>query len=182
MVFVFCFWFFRIGLTGTPLQNRLLEFWCVLDWANPGSLGNSKRFDAEFGKAIRRGQRFDSTKRELAQGRKSKRTRNAFVFVRHETIGFMVRLLCWQLSIAHYQKTGSQSRTQRHLGSFGGTRQVQMQSKNAATLQLWLFVQPATQQLYCRGIFACPHSKSAPPNDPKCHCGIDSDPAPRSFW
>ena len=64
----------RYGLTGTPLQNRLQEFWCVLDWANPGSLGSSKRFDADFGKPIRRGQRFDVTKRELALGRKSKLT------------------------------------------------------------------------------------------------------------
>ncbi|KAL9951050.1 hypothetical protein ACROYT_G043643 [Oculina patagonica] len=42
----------RYGLTGTPLQNKLAEFWCVLDWANPGS------------------QPYDATKRELAVGRK----------------------------------------------------------------------------------------------------------------
>jgi len=61
----------RYGLTGTPLQNKLEEFWCVLDWANPGSLGPSKKFNKEFGKPIRKGQLFDATKRELAVSRKS---------------------------------------------------------------------------------------------------------------
>ncbi|XP_068677020.1 DNA excision repair protein ERCC-6-like 2 [Montipora foliosa] len=60
----------RYGLTGTPLQNKLAEFWCVMDWANPGSLGKSKRFNREFGKPIREGQTYDATKRELALGRK----------------------------------------------------------------------------------------------------------------
>ena len=44
--------------------------------------------------------------------------------------------------------------TQRHSGSFGGTGQAKIPSKNAAPRQLWLFVQPCTLQLYCRGIFA----------------------------
>lgn len=60
----------RIGLTGTPLQNRLLDFWCVLDWANPGCLGKKEDFADRFGKPILKGQRFDVTKRELATGRK----------------------------------------------------------------------------------------------------------------
>ncbi|XP_078355555.1 DNA excision repair protein ERCC-6-like 2, partial [Oculina patagonica] len=60
----------RYGLTGTPLQNKLAEFWCVLDWANPGSLGSCKKFEKEFGKPIRKGQPYDATKRELAVGRK----------------------------------------------------------------------------------------------------------------
>ena len=54
-------------------------------------------------------------------------------------------------SIGHYQNERS---TQRHLGSFAETRQAKIPSKNAAPQQLWLFVQPGTQQLYCRGIFA----------------------------
>ena len=50
-------------------------------------------------------------------------------------------------------------------------------SNNAAPLQLWLFVQPDTQQLYCHAIFACPCLNPVPPNDPKHHCGIDLDPS-----
>ena len=60
--------------------------------------------------------------------------------------------------IGHYQnewEPGSESATQRHLGSFGGTGQVKTPSKTAAPLQLWPFVQPGTQQLHYRGIFPC---------------------------
>ena len=72
---LFCISFeYRYGLTGTPLQNKLGEFWCVLDWENPGSLGKAKKFNLEFGKPIREGQRYDATKRELALARKSKCT------------------------------------------------------------------------------------------------------------
>ncbi|KAJ7388197.1 hypothetical protein OS493_039292, partial [Desmophyllum pertusum] len=59
------------GLTGTPLQNKLEEFWCVLDWAKPGSLGSAKKFKVEFDKPIRKGQPYDATKRELAIARKN---------------------------------------------------------------------------------------------------------------
>ena len=50
-------------------------------------------------------------------------------------------------------------------------------TKNAAPLQLWLFMQSDTRQLYCSGTFACPCSNAVPPNDPKHHCGIDLSPA-----
>ena len=32
----------RIGLTGTAVQNKYEELWCILDWANPGSLRSVK--------------------------------------------------------------------------------------------------------------------------------------------
>ena len=38
----------RYGLTGTALQNKYSELWCLLDWANPGCLGSSKHFIYEF--------------------------------------------------------------------------------------------------------------------------------------
>lgn len=47
------------------------EFWCVLDWANPGSLGKAKQFELEYDVPIREGQTYNATKRELALGRKS---------------------------------------------------------------------------------------------------------------
>jgi SNF2 family DNA or RNA helicase len=31
---------FRIALTGTPVENRLSELWSILDFLNPGYLGN----------------------------------------------------------------------------------------------------------------------------------------------
>ena len=89
--------------------------------------------------------------------------------------------------IDHYQnewELGSESATQRHLGSFGGAVQAIIPNRNVAPLQLWLFVQPGTQQLYCRGIFACLIDWLNPvhPNDPERHCGSESHPATRSFW
>lgn len=60
----------RIGLTGTPLQNNLKEFWCLLDWANPDCLGTLDEFDEKFAHTINLGQRFNATKRELATARK----------------------------------------------------------------------------------------------------------------
>jgi SNF2 family DNA or RNA helicase len=49
----------------------LLDFWSVLDWANPGCLGDQDKFTHDFGRPIMQAQRFDGTKRELATGRKS---------------------------------------------------------------------------------------------------------------
>jgi SNF2 family DNA or RNA helicase len=34
------------GLTGTAIQNRLSEFWCILNWAVPGKVGNKKQWYA----------------------------------------------------------------------------------------------------------------------------------------
>ena len=35
---------FRIALTGTPVENRLADLWCMVDAANPGYLGDLKTF------------------------------------------------------------------------------------------------------------------------------------------
>ncbi|XP_053395526.1 uncharacterized protein LOC123523704 isoform X2 [Mercenaria mercenaria] len=62
----------RFGLTGTALQNNLLEFWSILDWAQPGCLGLQADFVHEFIRPIESGQRHDANKRELAMARKQK--------------------------------------------------------------------------------------------------------------
>ena len=61
----------RYGLTGTPLQNRLVELWCLMDWANPGCLGDHKSFTKHFVKTIDKGLKQDATKRELAEARQA---------------------------------------------------------------------------------------------------------------
>jgi SNF2 family DNA or RNA helicase len=53
-------------LTGTPIQNNLMELWCLLDWTNPNCLGSAASFEEKWVRPILEGQRFDSTKRELA--------------------------------------------------------------------------------------------------------------------
>ncbi len=39
---------FRIALTGTPVENRLSELWSILDFLNPGYLGNPQFFQRRF--------------------------------------------------------------------------------------------------------------------------------------
>ncbi|MGD1699463.1 SNF2-related protein, partial [Dapis sp. BLCC M229] len=39
---------FRIALTGTPVENRLSELWSILDFLNPGYLGQKKFFQRRF--------------------------------------------------------------------------------------------------------------------------------------
>lgn len=34
----------RYGLTGTAIQNRLDEFWCILNWAVPGRVGTHSQW------------------------------------------------------------------------------------------------------------------------------------------
>jgi superfamily II DNA or RNA helicase len=36
----------RIALTGTPVENRLLDLWAILDWTTPGLLGSERAFRA----------------------------------------------------------------------------------------------------------------------------------------
>ncbi len=39
---------FRIAMTGTPVENRLSDLWCIVDAANPGCLGDLKSFSREY--------------------------------------------------------------------------------------------------------------------------------------
>ena len=39
---------FRIALTGTPVENRLSDLWCIADAVHPAFLGDLKTFSAEF--------------------------------------------------------------------------------------------------------------------------------------
>ncbi|MDR7071285.1 DEAD/DEAH box helicase [Fictibacillus barbaricus] len=38
----------KIGLTGTPVENRLLELWAIFDFLNPGYLGSEPSFQKKF--------------------------------------------------------------------------------------------------------------------------------------
>ncbi len=39
---------FKIAMTGTPVENTLVDIWCLIDFAVPGLLGNAKEFAKEF--------------------------------------------------------------------------------------------------------------------------------------
>ena len=44
----------RLALTGTPVENRLSELWSVMDFCNPGLLGNQTAFRERFAVPIER--------------------------------------------------------------------------------------------------------------------------------
>ena len=67
----------RVGLTGTALQNKYEELWCLLDWANPGCLGSMDHFKAEFSQPMVRGFRQDASREELAIARRQQAKFNA---------------------------------------------------------------------------------------------------------
>jgi hypothetical protein len=39
---------FRVALTGTPVENRLADLWCIVDAIHPGCLGDLKSFSARY--------------------------------------------------------------------------------------------------------------------------------------
>ncbi|MBD2699938.1 DEAD/DEAH box helicase [Spirosoma sp. BT702] len=53
----------RVALSGTPVENRLSEFWSIMDFVNKGYLGGLSKFNEEFGKPIQ--QERDHQKLEL---------------------------------------------------------------------------------------------------------------------
>jgi len=46
----------RIALTGTAIQNSYMEFWTLLDWANPGSVGTEKQWKKTVADPLAAGQ------------------------------------------------------------------------------------------------------------------------------
>jgi SNF2 family DNA or RNA helicase len=44
----------RIALTGTPVENQLSELWSIMDFANPGMLGQAKAFREAYAVPIER--------------------------------------------------------------------------------------------------------------------------------
>jgi TATA-binding protein-associated factor len=53
----------RLILSGTPIQNSVLELWSLFDFLMPGLLGSERAFNTRFGKAVRAGARAATTKR-----------------------------------------------------------------------------------------------------------------------
>lgn len=44
---------FKIAMTGTPVENSLLDLWCIMDYCVPGLLGNAKSFAAKYQNPLR---------------------------------------------------------------------------------------------------------------------------------
>ena len=55
----------RVILTGTPLQNHLLEYHCMVDLVRPNHLGNRKEFGQIYALPMREGQARDATAKQV---------------------------------------------------------------------------------------------------------------------
>ena len=44
---------FKIAMTGTPVENTLMDLWCIVDFCSPGLLGNAKSFINQFQKPLK---------------------------------------------------------------------------------------------------------------------------------
>jgi SNF2 family DNA or RNA helicase len=45
---------FKIAATGTPVENSMVDLWCITDFVVPGLLGSAKNFSKQYQKPIRK--------------------------------------------------------------------------------------------------------------------------------
>jgi DNA repair and recombination protein RAD54B len=58
----------RVILSGTPIQNDLGEFYCMVDFVNPGILGGFKSFTKNFTDPMVRSRQPEATPKEIEKG------------------------------------------------------------------------------------------------------------------
>ena len=44
---------FKIAMTGTPVENSLMDLWCIIDFCSPGLLENAKAFSKQYQRPLK---------------------------------------------------------------------------------------------------------------------------------
>ena len=60
--------FFKVALTGTPVMNNLTELFNIVDFLNPGFLGNRNQFIKEYEKPISASRHKNASNDEIKLG------------------------------------------------------------------------------------------------------------------
>lgn len=87
----------RYGLTGTVMQNKILELFNIFDWAAPGSLGTREHFRDFYDEPLKHGQRLSAPERftKIAEERKGHLVQVLGSYLlrrtKEETIGHLMR-------------------------------------------------------------------------------------------
>ncbi len=74
----------KIALTGTPIENRLSELWSIMDFLNPGYLGNMSSFDDRYIRPVEK-------LKQLPEGEKLKKVVSPFILRRLKTDKTIIR-------------------------------------------------------------------------------------------
>lgn len=69
----------RIIISGTPIQNDLTEYYSLIDFVNPGLLGEPSKFRREFENPIAKGRDADASEKQVALGREANDKLSAIV-------------------------------------------------------------------------------------------------------
>lgn len=64
----------RIIISGTPIQNDLLEYYSLVDFVNPGLLGNSSEFRRTYENPISKGRDADASDHQVALGQERQKS------------------------------------------------------------------------------------------------------------
>jgi len=115
----------RILLTGTPLQNKLSDLWALMDFAQPGVLGNHATFERTFADQIAKG---------------SKKNASSFAVELKDHLARELRRLC----APHFLRR-MKSEIQMSATSVGHSPS---DLPPKVDVVLWLSITPAQQELY----------------------------------
>ncbi len=80
----------RVALTGTPVQNNMMEYYCMVDWVRPNFLGTLADFRNRFENPINNGMSKDSKPEDIRKMQKR-------LFVLHDKLSSFVQRQDWKL-------------------------------------------------------------------------------------